>query len=67
MTKAEIRKARKAAHLAGNPLEGDLALPGQPKLVIAVKAPRKTRERYASREEQNTRYIDCGPSNWDDR
>lgn len=24
-------------------------------------------ERYASREEQHARYIDCGPANWDDR
>ena len=24
-------------------------------------------ERYASRQEQHARYIDCGPQNWDDR
>ena len=28
---------------------------------------RARRERVASREEQHTRYIDCGPQAWDDR
>lgn len=28
---------------------------------------RKYKERYASRAEQHARYIDCGPSAWDDR
>jgi len=28
---------------------------------------RAQREKYASREEQNARYIDCGPQAWDDR
>ena len=32
-----------------------------------VKRVRKPREQYASRTEQYGRYIDCGPSNWDDR
>jgi hypothetical protein len=29
--------------------------------------PRKVSARYASREEQHARYIDCGPAAWDDR
>ncbi len=33
----------------------------------AKKNSRKTRACIASREEQNARYIDCGPSAWDDR
>jgi hypothetical protein len=30
------------------------------------EVPIETR-RYASREEQRERYLDCGPQNWDDR
>lgn len=29
--------------------------------------PTHIRERVASREEQQARYLDCGPQNWDDR
>lgn len=29
--------------------------------------PKRTRSGKASREEQHGRYLDCGPSNWDDR
>ena len=36
-----------------------------PKLLAKGKG--KPRRRYASREEQNARYIDCGPAAWDDR
>jgi hypothetical protein len=28
---------------------------------------KRNAERRASREEQNERYIDCGPAAWDDR
>lgn len=38
-----------------------------PALKPTFKRTRVVRERYASREEQHARYIDCGPSNWDDR
>lgn len=31
------------------------------------KAPKRYRPRFASKEEQTARYIDCGPSAWDDR
>lgn len=33
----------------------------------AVRKGRRVAERHASREEQNGRYIDCGPAAWDDR
>ena len=71
MTKGELRKARKDARAAGVPLTGDLALPGQfPERVKAMQ--RETRRRYpnrrfASRDEQQARYLDCGPGAWDDR
>jgi hypothetical protein len=70
MTKSELRKARKAARENGIPLTGKLALPNQvsePENFTAIRRPRRFKERCASREEQHSRYLDCGPQNWDDR
>jgi hypothetical protein len=68
MTKSELRHARKAAQASGQPLVGDLALPGQIRPPVPVRSRRRVpRERYASREEQYGRYLDCGPQNWDDQ
>lgn len=45
---------------------------GDPRTFRAVSdykplARRRRRTNVASREEQNARYIDCGPQAWDDR
>jgi hypothetical protein len=78
MTKSELRRARKDAVANGKPLTGDLAIgpiaPFDP-FAPAKPAPIKRRASrrnyayrgYASRAEQDARYIDCGPNNWDDR
>lgn len=39
---------------------------GMDQLIKVARAPRR-RKNVASREEQHARYLDCGPSAWDDR
>ena len=34
---------------------------------LSHSKPRRSKGHYASREEQQSRYIDCGPTAWDDR
>jgi hypothetical protein len=68
MTKGEIRKARKEARAKGIPLTGELAVSSQKEQNWnREKSLREGWPKPASRTEQHARYIDCGPSNWDDR
>ena len=82
MTKGEIRKARKEARATGIPLTGELTLHNKPSFASDDLKASGTAKMYnlrptarhtgrgvksASRAEQYARYIDCGPSNWDDR
>ncbi len=69
MTKGELRKARKQARADGKPLDGELAINGRNESPAVMTKPKRTKSpsRYASRSEQHARYIDCGPSNWDDK
>lgn len=73
MTKSELRKARKEAIAVGLPLTGELALSGNrgskatPTEMRSETKRKYPIRRFASRAEQHGRYIDCGPSNWDDR
>lgn len=43
--------------------------PSPPRALIMPRKARvnKLKPRIATRAEQHARYIDCGPSNWDDR
>lgn len=77
MRDVQIINARKKAGEGGrycNPVtqvhvnceHGDSKLSTElPKLPVKGKG--KPRRKYASREEQHGRYIDCGPAAWDDR
>ena len=72
MTKGELRKARQAAHAAGLPLTGELALthlqgPERVREMRRVARAANPKRRFASRDEQHARYLDCGPGAWDDR
>jgi len=43
--------------------------PLTPRVVLMQRKTRarNPKQRFATREEQNACYIDCGPANWDDR
>lgn len=71
MTKGELRRARILARASGQPLTGELALANGACKGAVIQAPKRrlirTAERRASRAEQHGRYIDSGPSAWDDK